>query len=321
MLHYYDWGVALWCCKIGETFVLPNLVKVYKMNETIPGIFKLEMPNHRSTPIVLDSPHSGSDYPKRFNTLVPIEVLRRAEDTYVDDLFSSGPELGAPILSALFPRSFIDPNRGIEDLDPGITSEPWPGPIRPTEKARLGHGIIWRLCPPDYSIYKHPLSVFEVQARIENYWQPYHQALDRCINEVHRKFGFVWHINCHSMPSPNSSSNLKTSGRRFPDFVLGDRDGTTCSWEFLNLVSSTLEEFGYRVLINDPYKGVEIIRKHGRPDKGRNSLQIEINRGLYMNEMTLERNSYYDTLKSHLSQLIGDLGDYALSCIGAKAAE
>ena len=108
---------------------------------------------------------------------------------------------------------------------------------------------------------------------------------------------------------------------RHADFVLGDRDGTTCSREFITIVSGALKGFGYRVRINDPYKGVEIVRRHGRPDIGRHSLQIEINRALYMNEDTFERTLYYATLKTHLSQLIEVIGDYALGKAGAKAAE
>ncbi len=79
------------------------------MNETIPGVYRLDAPGHLRIPLVLDSPHSGSDYPESFDTTVPLTVLRRAEDMYVDDLFADGPELGAPLVSALYPRSFMIP--------------------------------------------------------------------------------------------------------------------------------------------------------------------------------------------------------------------
>jgi N-formylglutamate deformylase len=75
------------------------------------------------------------------------------------------------------------------------------------------------------------------------------------------------------------------------------------------------------VRINDPYKGVEIVRRHGRPDIGRNSLQIEINRALYMNEETFEKTPYYATLKMHLSGLIKIVGGYTSEWVSAKAAE
>ena len=291
------------------------------MGETIPGVYRLETPKDGHSPVVLDSPHSGSIYPDHFDTTVPLKALRRAEDMYVDDLVGDGPTHGATLLSALYPRSFIDPNRGIADLDRDLLAEPWPDPVRPSEKARLGHGLIWRVCPPDFPMYGRRLPIAEVRRRIDMYWQPYHDVLQRCVDEAQARFGMAWHINCHSMPSSSLPRDSELLGFRHADFVLGDRDGTTCNREFITIVSATLKGLGYRVRINDPYKGVEIVRRHGRPDIGRHSLQIEINRALYMNEDTFERTPYYAILKTHLSRLIEVIGDYALGEVGAKAAE
>lgn len=291
------------------------------MSETIPGVYRLDTPKGAGIPLVLDSPHSGAIYPENFDTTVPMNVLRRAEDMYVDDLFADGPKLGASLVSALYPRSFIDPNRAARDLDRDLLEEPWPEAVQPTEKARLGHGLIWRVCPPDFPMYARRLKVEEVKERIDRYWTPYHRTLQRCMDETQARFGMAWHFNCHSMPSSSLPRESEFSSIRRADFVLGDRDGTTCSREFLNIVGSTLKGFGYRVRINDPYKGVEIVRRHGQPDNGRNSLQIEINRALYMNEETFERTPYYNILKAHLSELIEVVGDYGLGRIGAKAAE
>ena len=291
------------------------------MSETIPGVYRLDTPKGADIPLVLDSPHSGSIYPETFDTTVPINVLRRAEDMYVDDLFADGPKLGASLVSALYPRSFIDPNRAVRDLDRDLLEEPWPEPVHPTEKARLGHGLIWRICPPDFPMYARRLTVAEVRERIDQYWTPYHQTLQRCMDETQAMFGMAWHFNCHSMPSSSLPRESQFNSKRRADFVLGDRDGTTCDREFLSFVGATLKGFGYQVRINDPYKGVEIVRRHGRPDIGRHSLQIEINRALYMNEETFERTPYFATLKMHLSELLEVVGDYALGRAGAKAAE
>ena len=291
------------------------------MSEIIPGVYKLDTAGEAEIPLVLDSPHSGSVYPAHFDAVVPLKVLRRAEDMYVDDLFGDGPELGASLLSALFPRSFIDPNRAIFDLDRDLLAEPWPGVVQPTEKARLGHGLMWRVCPPDFPMYGRRLAITEVRRRIEEYWRPYHDALQNCMDEKQARFGMVWHINCHSMPSSGLPRNSELSGFRRADFVLGDRDGTTCSRAFLMIISSALEGFGYVVRINDPYKGVEIIRRHGRPDIGRHSVQIEINRALYMNEDTFEQTPYYNILRGHMRQLIEVVRRYSLERVGAEAAE
>jgi len=260
-------------------------------------------------PVVFDSPHSGSNYPSDFNHIVPTDKIRRAEDMYVDELFESAPRNGATLISALFPRSYIDPNRSLEDLDPELLAETWPGPVRPGEKARLGHGLIWRLCPPDMKLYVEKLSPNDVRSRIDRYWQPYHDALRLALNDHYQQFGAVWHVNCHSMPSATRGPFVNGGGQA--DFVLGDRDGTTASPEFLHLVRDCLREMGHSVKINDPYKGVELVRAYSDPGRGRNSLQIEINRALYMDEMSFERLPQFADLQKDLERLVATICAFA----------
>ena len=260
-------------------------------------------------PVVFDSPHSGSNYPDDFNHVVPMEKIRRAEDMYVDELFDSAPNYGATLIAALFPRSYIDPNRSLEDLDPELLTESWPGPIRPGEKARLGHGLIWRLCPPDMNLYIEKLSPDIVRGRIDQYWQPYHDTLRVSLDHLYERFDAVWHMNCHSMPSATRGPFLNGGGQA--DFVLGDRDGTTASAEFVHFVRDCLRDLGYSVKVNDPYKGVELVRAYSDPAKGRHSLQVEINRALYMDEVTFERLPQFSDLKKSLDRVIATVCEYA----------
>ncbi len=67
---------------------------------------------------------------------------------------------------------------------------------------------------------------------------------------------------------------------------------------------------GYDVAINDPYKGVELVRKHGRPAEQRHSLQIEINRKLYMNETTLEVTAGFAVLQANLNRLLQSVSTF-----------
>ncbi len=280
-----------------------------RLSTTIPGVLYTRKANGSSAPVVFDSPHSGADYPSDFNFITPIDVLRKSEDAFVDELYSSVPECGANLQAALFPRAYIDPNRSLLDIDPELLDEHWPEPLAPSEKTRLGHGLIWRMCPPNYALYDRKLRAREVKERIDTYWRPYHQTLRDMLDHAHERFGKVWHINCHSMPAAGVPQLPGVTGR--VDFVLGDRDGTTCAPEFTAFVASTLKELGYRVRVNDPYKGVELVRAHSDPKNGRHSLQIEINRGLYMNEENLERDHGFDGLKQNLTRLADALCDYA----------
>jgi len=259
--------------------------------------------------LVLDSPHSGESYPDDFDHRPPRVVVRRAEDTHVARLWSAAPRHGATLVEALFPRAYIDPNRNLADIDPALVDGDWPGPITPSRKTEQGIGLVWRVARDGQPMYSRKLSAAEVQRRIDRCWRPYHDALASALDTRHAQFGAVWHVDCHSMPAIGDA-NADDPGRERADFVLGDRDGTTCEPAFTQLVASTVRALGYSVAVNDPYKGVEIVRLHGRPGERRHSLQIEIKRTLYMDEWTLEPNAGYATLAANLEHLIEALARY-----------
>jgi N-formylglutamate amidohydrolase len=286
----------------------------------IPGVLRRVEPRSLGAPVVLDSPHSGNVYPLDFEFACPLPGLRRAEDAHVDALFADAPLAGAGLLTALFPRSYIDVNRSIDDIDSQLLAEPWPGPVRESEKGRVGMGLVRRICRPGVPIYDRRLRVSEIRHRIETYYRPYHAALSDMLSAAYRQFGTVWHLNCHSMPSMSAALASRLGWER-ADIVLGDRDGTTCDAAFLAVVREAFESFGYTVATNDPYKGVELVRRHGRPDQGLHSLQIEINRRLYMDEESLEPNSGYSTLKTHLDKIVAILCDYGRDQLIAAAAD
>ncbi len=153
-------------------------------------------------------------------------------------------------------------------------------------------------------LYERPRTVAEVEHRIARYWRPYHAALAQAIDDSVQRFGGVWHLNLHSMPNDVYKRLGRTDAPPLADFVLGDRDGTTCAPEFIQLVGETLAGFGYSVAYNEPYKGVELIGRIGQPHLGRHSLQIEIRRPVYMDEDTREPNAGFEPLRGHLRELM-----------------
>jgi N-formylglutamate deformylase len=260
-------------------------------------------PRSAPIPLVLDSPHSGIEYPADFDHSPPRAIVRQAEDTHVAELYAAAPEFGATLVEALFPRAYIDPNRHVADIDLQLLADAWPGPVTPSRKTELGIGLVWRLAHGGAPMYARKLSVTEVQRRIADYYEPYQRSVAAALDERHRAFGAVWHINCHSMPAVGDVMS-DDPGRARADFVLGDRDGSTCEPAFTASIAATLSEMGYAVAINDPYKGVELVRKHGRPLERRHSLQIEINRKLYMDEATLEKNPGFAVLQANVARLL-----------------
>ena len=249
----------------------------------------MQGPKTAAIPLVLDSPHSGRKFPGDFGAAVSETELRGGEDCYVDELYAAAPAMGAPLLCALWPRTYLDPNRNAGDVDLDLIDGPWPGEYRPSGKARVGKALVWRTLEDGRPIYSRKLLPDVVLNRIERFHGPYHKAVQDLLHETHARFGRVYHINCHSMRSVAGKQSDDGEGRARADFVLGDRDGTTCDPAFTERVRAALAGMGYDVKVNDPYKGVELVRAYSDPKKGRHSLQIEINKRLYMNEATLQK--------------------------------
>ena len=261
-----------------------------------------------SSALVLDSPHSGVVYPADFLYTCEMSILRRAEDTHVEKLYDFASGLGAHWIEAHFPRSYLDANRNTTELDVSLLDEPWPHPVETDpgllSKVRLGKGLVWRTTDDGLPIYERRLSVEEVTTRIAHCWKPYHAAVAQAIDRAHARHGYSIHVNCHSMPAVASSHATDFPGEKHADFVVGDRDGSTASPALSALVRAHLEALGYNVAYNHPYKGVELVRRYGNPAGHRHSIQLEINRKLYMNEETLALTPGFDTLKAHLRSLV-----------------
>lgn len=259
-------------------------------------------------PLVLDSPHSGTVYAADFGHVCDPGVLRRAEDTHVEKLYDFAPGLGVAWIEALFPRSYLDANRDLTEIDEALLDAPWPGPIatdaRVLSKVRLGKGLIWRTTDEGTALYARKLSVAEVQARIERCWRPYHTAVAQAIDAAHAAHGYSIHINCHSMPAVASRFATDFPGLAHADFVIGDRDGSTADPALSQRIVAHLQAQGYDVAYNHPYKGVELVRRYGDPTRQRHSIQIEINRKLYMDEQTLALHAGSLPLKAQLRALV-----------------
>jgi N-formylglutamate amidohydrolase len=280
-----------------------------------PPTFRVIEPLDPVAPVVFSSPHSGRTYPSSFTHAVDLHLLRCVEDTFVEALFEHAPLQGAALVAALMPRTFIDVNRDVCDIDTAIIAGEWPLPAEPSDYSRRGAGIVWTNLGPDGDIYARKLTADEVLRRIYECWRPYHEELQTRLSMLRRRFGGVWLVDCHSMPSADGT------GEALPDFVLGDREGTTCAGDFADFIEAVLEQQGYKVTRNDPYRGVEILRRYGRPADRSHALQIEVNRRLYMDERTRARHGGYAKLKANLEELTDAIIAYATEQTGSRAAE
>lgn len=258
--------------------------------------------------LVLDSPHSGTDYPEDFAFACDFATLRRAEDTHVQKLYDFAPALGASWIEAHFPRSYLDANRDTTEIDVTLFDAPWPHAVATDpallSKVRLGKGLIWRTTDEGVPLYARRLSVAEGQRRIEHCWVPYHRAVAQAIDATCARHGYCIHINCHSMPAVAGAFATEFPGEAHADFVVGNRDETSSSPALGRLVCEHLRGLGYSVSYNHPYKGVELVRRYSDPARHRHSIQLEVNRKLYMDEQTLQPHSAFAALHAHLRSLV-----------------
>jgi len=276
--------------------------------------FTLHGPAEPQVPLVLDSPHSGHEFPPDFGSVLSEFDLREGEDCFVDELYLPATERGVGLIAARAPRTYIDANRHAGDIDLALMEGgAWPGNVVSSGKARIGKALVWRTLDDGRALYERRLSVAEVQGRIERFHRPYQRALQERIDATQARFGASWHIDCHSMNAVAGAQGEGGAGTPRADFVLGDRDGTTCEAPFTEHVRSVLAGFGYDVKINDPFKGVELVRAYSNPVERRHSLQLEINKRLYMNEATRKKSAGFDALQKHLALLVDSLLAYTQS--------
>ncbi|MBL8805904.1 MAG: N-formylglutamate amidohydrolase [Rhodospirillales bacterium] len=275
--------------------------------------YRIAEPAGRRVPLVFSSPHSGSDYPAEFVAgarLDPV-TLRRSEDAFVDELFDSAPQHGAPLLRALFPRAYVDVNREAWELDPAMFDAPLPAYVNAASpRAGAGLGTVARIVANGAEIYRHKLSFDDARARIERLYMPYHAALERLVADAVARHGRCLLVDCHSMPSVGGPAD-RDPGRARLDFVLGDCFGAACAPIVIETAEASLRRLGYAVGRNDPYAGGFITRNYGRPARGRHAIQIEINRQLYMDELAIARSPGFQPLRTALAQLVADLARLA----------
>ncbi|HEU4805995.1 MAG TPA: N-formylglutamate amidohydrolase [Nitrobacter sp.] len=279
--------------------------------------FEIAEPAIWRSPIIFNSPHSGSVYPEQFLAASQIDLanLRRSEDSFMDELIGDLADAGFPVVRVNFPRSYVDVNREPYELDPRMFTGRLPS-FANTRSMRVagGLGTIPRVVGDGQEIYRERLSVDDALGRIELLYKPYHRALRRLIHKAHQTFGTAIVVDCHSMPS----TGISRDEPRRPDIVIGDRYDTSCAPLLPNVIEEVMSGLGYSVARNKPYAGGFITEHYGNPASGLHAVQLELNRAVYMDERRRERGprfrqvaADFTTLADALAAIpLGDLGTF-----------
>lgn len=285
-----------------------------------PTVLSLVRPTRQTLPVLVSSPHSGRNYDSDFLTTSRLDnlAIRRSEDAFVDDLVAGIPALGAPTLCALFPRAWLDVNREPYELDPAMFDAPMPHWINArSPRVRAGLGTIPRVVAGGAEIYRGKLKPDDAERRIKSHYMVYHDTLIGLIDETRDRFGTGCLIDCHSMPSSGNDGS-----RQKADIVIGDRFGASCERSITAAATEALRNAGLTVRRNDPYPGGFITENYGRPDLGMHAIQLEFNRGLYMNERTMQRGRSMAAIRDVLESTVKAIAEATLTiALPANAAE
>ncbi|WP_371171421.1 N-formylglutamate amidohydrolase [Aliiroseovarius sp. 2305UL8-7] len=268
--------------------------------------YTLIQPAARTTSVVFASPHSGRDYPTDFltNTILDQDAVRSSEDAYVDLLYDTVPEQGAPLLSSNTPRAYVDLNRGADELDPALIR----GLRRTDHNPRVssGLGVIPRVVAGGRAIYRGKMTLSAAQARLAGHWHPYHNALQTLLDESTALFGEAILIDCHSMPH-EAVTSLAKGVTPSPEIVLGDRFGASASPQIVERVEAAFKRAGFVTARNTPFAGAYMAQHYGRPSRRQHVVQIEIDRALYLEEHSVKPNSNFKQMQVRLAAVIKDI--------------
>ena len=271
-------------------------------------VYRIHRPARQDTAVVFASPHSGQAYSAAFlaQTVLSRDAIRSSEDAYVDQVFGTAPLHGAPLLAADVPRAYLDLNRAPDEFDPAVIE----GIARVPHNPRIssGLGVIPRVVSGGRSIYRGKLALAEAEARIAEVWHPYHRALRQLLEETHADFGEAVLIDCHSMPHEAIDGHGRP-GQPRPDVVLGDRFGAAAGRHVMDGVEAAFQRAGLRVARNTPFAGAFIAQSYGRPSARRHVIQVEIDRGLYMNEATITPHGGFEDFKALMAGVIAEITD------------
>ncbi len=279
------------------------------MSEGSPLSFEFSPPHSEAVPLLFNSPHSGNYYPQDFIDASRLDAheIRQSEDMFVDALLANGPKIGAALMSAYYPRAYVDLNRAPYELEPALFADSLPPHIdRHSARAAAGLGTVPRLVAENTPIYNKKLNFAEAERRIEQIYHPFHRRLADEMTRLHMKHGYAVLIDSHSMPS--QATKLSSGDKRI-DFVIGDRHGRSCAPQLSDWLSRFLSHRGYQVARNKPYAGGFITARYGRPGEGHHAAQIEINRALYMDEASYEKHDGFARLQNDLTDLMRELVD------------
>jgi N-formylglutamate amidohydrolase len=272
-----------------------------------PGVFRRLDPTVSPLPVIVDVSRSGREYPPDFRSPVPFTAVHDNVSMYVEEIWANAPQLGATMLYALFPNTYIDANRNELDLDPELIEGEWPVPLNPTVSLR-GLGLLKAKSRYGEPMQEKKLTVAEVMERLDHYHRPYHRELASIIARLKSSFGFVYQLSCHCMSAIGAPTH-PDPGKERADFCVGNVGGKTASGDFVSFVAETIRGLGFTCTVNEPYNGGELNTRYGDPANSIESIMIEINKKRFMDTKTFRKTQGFDEIRSAATKVLNAVAE------------
>lgn len=274
-----------------------------------PGVFQRFDPTVPPLPVIVDVSRSGREYPPDFRSLLPFTAVHDNVSMYVEEIWGSAPDVGATMLYALFPNTYIDANRNELDLDADLIEGEWPVPLKPNVSLR-GLGLLKAKSRYGEPMQEKKLTVAEVMERLDKYHRPYHRELASIIARLKSSFGFVYQLSCHCMSAVGAPTH-PDPGKERADFCVGNVGGKTTSGDFISFVAETIRGCGFTCTVNEPYNGGELNTRYGDPANGIESIMIEINKKRFMDTKTFRKTQGFDEIRSAATKVLNAVAERA----------
>ena len=231
-------------------------------------------------------PHSGERVPPEVSWLSGLTEahLMRDVDRYVDQLYKPVIDsLAIPSIVTEWHRYVVDLNRTPDEFDSvavmGAKEPPGTFP----------KGLHWTITTHKEPLIERPMSMDLHKSLVENYYDPFHRGVKKFFADFKDQgFKNVYQLDCHSMPSEGTKLHADFGEKR-AEVVISDGPDKSCNNEYRDLVVESYKSAGFEVKMNWPYIGGGITQTYGQPDKGQNTIQVELNRRLYMDEETKKK--------------------------------
>ncbi len=243
-------------------------------------------------------PHSGEFVPEQATWLkgLPEPVLMRDVDRYVDQLYVPHlQQLQVPHIVAECHRYVIDLNRLEKEFDQDSVL----GAIEPLGKHPKG--LHWSMTTFGEKLITEPMSLELHENFVKLYYRPFHDKV-RALAQTFPS-GPIFHIDAHSMPSQGTKMH-NDPGETRADIVVSDFHGKSARKDFVDLIISSYEQAGFKVAYNWPYFGGGITQMYGKPEQDHHTVQVELNRALYMNEDTKKKSPLFAETQNKISQAL-----------------